>query len=166
MNSTTVAELKLLYVKMGGKMADVADIETDAEMIDKIEDIAVSTNPKVVVVPLAQSAEVYGETVSNMQSADFGFVGNAAIGTVKKLTSGQLPEWWGDGNFVALNCIIVDPDVELSDVQVGIRSLATLVDDGVVALKIEDKTETFKVVVHTADYDYTYNYNLNGLIME
>ena len=162
---TTVDELKTLYVKMGGKFADVEDLQTDAEIIDKIEDIAVTPNPKVIVLPMGQSETIYNETVSNMQGADFGLVGNAFIGSVKKLTSGELPDYWGAGTFVALKFIIVDPDVTYSDVKVGIKNLATLDGDLAAAIKIEDKTKPFRVVVNVDGNEYKYNYNLNGLTL-
>ena len=163
MNATTVEELKTLYVKLGGKYADVADIQTDAEMYDLIEDIVPSTNPKVVVLPMGQSQTIYEETVSNMQGADFGFVGNCAIGSVKKLTEGDLPAWWGAGNFVALKFILCDPDIAPENVQIGIKGLATLDNDLAAAVKIEDKTLPFKVIVTVGENSYKYNYNLNGL---
>ena len=162
---TTVDELKTLYVKMGGKYADVEDLQTDAEIIDKIEDIAVTPNPKVIVLPMGQSETIYNETVSNMQGADFGLVGNAFIGSVKKLTSGELPDYWGAGNFIALKFIIVDPDVTYSDVKVGIKNLATLDGDLAAAIKIEDKTKPFRVIVNVDGNEYKYNYNLNGLTL-
>ena len=143
MSNTSVDELKLLYVKMGGKMADVADLQTDAELIDKIEDIATNAIPKVIVLPDAQSDVIYGETVSNMQGADLQVVGHAIIGSVKKLTSGELPDYWGAGNFIALKFVIIDPDVKPEDVKVGINGSAALDNDLKGAIKIEDKTKPF-----------------------
>lgn len=135
-------------------------------MIDKIEDLAGSANPKVLVLPMGQSDTIYEETVSNMQGADFQFVGNAAIGTVKKLTSGDLPDWWGPGNFVALKFIILDPDVRPEDIKIGIKGQAALDNDLAAAVKIEDKTLPFKVTVTADGNDYTYLYNLYGLTLQ
>ena len=166
-NKTMVDELKLLYVKMGGKMADVKDIQTDAEMIDKIEDIAVNGIPKVVVIPMGQSERIedYSVDIDDMQGADFAVVDRAIIGSVKKLTSGVLPDYWGAGNFMALRFVIIDPDVEPSDVKVGIKGLAALDNDLIAAIKIEDKTKPFRVITTIDGYDYEDNYNLNGLTL-
>ena len=166
-NKTMVDELKLLYVKMGGKMADVKDIQTDAEMIDKIEDIAVNGIPKVVVIPMGQSERIedYSVDIDDMQGADFAVVDRAIIGSVKKLTSGVLPDYWGAGNFMALKFVIIDPDVTPSDVKVGINGLAALDNDLIAAVKIEDKTKPFRVITTIDGYDYEDNYNLNGLTL-
>jgi len=164
-NNTLVDELKLLYVKMGGKMADVKDVQTDAEMIDKIEDIAVNGVPKVVVLPMPQGSSIpdYSVDINDMQGADFQVVDRAIVGSVKKLTSGVLPDYWGAGNFMALKFIIIDPDVEPADVQVGIKGLAALDNDLIAAVKIEDKTKPFRVITTIDGYEYKDEYNLNGL---
>ena len=46
-NSTTVEALKLLYVKLGGNLSDIADLDTDAEIIDAIEDLNFKELPSV-----------------------------------------------------------------------------------------------------------------------
>ncbi len=167
MSNTTVDELKTLYVKMGGKYADVKDLQTDAEIIDKIEDIAVNGVPKVVVIPMGQSETIadYNVDVADMQGADFQVVERAIIGSVKKLSSGVLPDYWGAGNFVALKFVIIDPDVTPSDVKVGIKGLAALDNDLIAAVKIEDKSLPFRVITTIDGYDYEDNYNLNGLVL-
>lgn len=164
-NNTMVDELKLLYLKMGGKMADVKDVQTDAEMIDKIEDIAVNGVPKVVVLPMPQGSSIpdYSVDINDMQGADFQVVDRAIVGSVKKLTSGVLPDYWGAGNFMALKFIIIDPDVSPEDVQVGINGLAALDSDLIAAVKIEDKTKPFRVITTIDGYEYKDEYNLNGL---
>lgn len=164
-NNTMVDELKLLYVKMGGKMADVKDIQTDAEMIDKIEDIAVNGIPKVVVIPMGQSERIedYSVDIDDMQGADFAVVDRAIIGSVKKLSSGVLPDYWGAGNFMALRFVIIDPDVSPSDVKVGIKNTVALDNDLIAVIKIEDKTKPFRVITTIDGYDYEDDYNLNGL---
>lgn len=163
---TTVEQLKTLYVKMGGKLSDVVEIQTDAEMIDKIEDVAGISNPKVLVLPEAQSSTMYNESVSNMQSADTAVIGNAIVGTVKKLTSGELPDYWGAGNFLALKFISVDPAVTFDKISVGIKSRVTLDEDMNAALFIEDKTKPLHVCVTVDGVEYDYKYNLNGLTLQ
>lgn len=167
MNATTVEELKTLYVKMGGKYADIKDVQTDAEMIDKIEDIAVNSTPKVIVIPMGQSETIseYNVDVADMQGADFQIVERALIGNVKKLSSGVLPDYWGEGNFIALRFIIIDPDVKPSDVKVGIKGSVALDNDLIAAIKIEDKELPFKVVTTIDGYSYEDKYNLNGLTL-
>lgn len=168
MNGTTVEELKLLYVKMGGKMADVEDVQTDAEMIDKIEDIAVNGVPKVVVLPMGQSESIpdYSVDVADMQGADFQIVERALVGTVKKLSSGVLPDYWGAGNFMALKFIIIDPDVTPEKVKVGIKNQVALDNDLIAAIKIEDKLLPFKVITTIDGYEYEDDYNLYGLTLQ
>lgn len=167
MSKTTVDELRTLYLKMGGKYADCKDIQTDAEMIDLIEDIAVNGVPKVVVIPMGQSESIvdYNVDVSDMQGADFQVIERAIVGSVKKLSSGVLPDYWGEGNFIALKFIIIDPDVTPSDIKVGIKGSAALDNDLIAAIKVEDKTLPFKVVTTIDGYDYVDKYNLNGLVL-
>lgn len=167
MSNTTVDELKTLYVKMGGKYADVKDLQTDAEIIDKIEDIAVNGVPKVVVIPMGQSETIadYNVDVADMQGADFQVVERAIIGSVKKLSSGVLPDYWGAGNFIALKFVIIDPDVKPSDIKVGIKGSVALDNDLIAAIKVENKELPFKVITTIDGYDYEDNYNLNGLVL-
>ena len=59
MSGTTVEELRTLYVKLGGNIEDVANLQTDAELIDKIEDIyeAGSSLPEVTA---ADNGDILG----------------------------------------------------------------------------------------------------------
>lgn len=165
MSNTMVDELKTLYLKMGGKFADIKDLQTDAELIDKIEDIAVNGIPKVVVLPMPQGSSIpdYSVDINDMQGADFQVVDHAIVGSVKKLSSGVLPDYWGAGNFMALKFIIIDPDVTPSDIKVGIKNTVALDNDLIAAIKIEDKTKPFRVITTIDGYDYEDKYNLNGL---
>ena len=95
-------------------------------------------------------------------------------GTLKRLTSGELVDAWGEGNFVALN--FADNDYSnFSSVKVGLdpsqgSGLVEIINDpdknG--AFKVSNKdTQKFKVVITTKDGETaTQEYSLVGLVVE
>lgn len=165
--NTTVDELKTLYVKLGGNLADVEALKTDAELIDKIEDIVHSV-PQVIVLPESASATLFGKTVSQYQT-DVNVIDNVIVGSLSYLEAGEVVDAWGAGNFVALKFVIIDPDITYSDIQVGLNpsessGLVTLDADLNGVFKITNKTEqTFRVVVTKDGATKTKDYILSGL---
>ena len=168
--NTTVDELKTLYVKLGGNLADVENLKTDAELIDKIEDIAGEV-PKVIVLPEDSTATLFNTLVSAIQT-DVKVIDRVIVGTLKKLTTGEIAEYWGAGNFVALKFVIIDPDISYSDIKVGLNpsegsGLVTLDADLNGVFKVTDKTaQTFRVEVTKNGSKQTRDYILSGLTVE
>lgn len=165
--NTTVDELKTLYVKLGGNLADVEALKTDAELIDKIEDI-VHAVPQVLVLPESASATLFGKKVDQYQT-DVNVIDNVIVGSLSYLDAGEVVDAWGAGNFVALKFVIIDPDITYSDIQVGLNpsessGLVTLDADLNGVFKITNKTEqTFRVVVTKDGATKTKDYILSGL---
>lgn len=168
--NTTVDELKTLYVKLGGNLADVENLKTDAELIDKIEDIAGEV-PKVIVLPEDSTATLFNTLVSAIQT-DVKVIDRVIVGTLKNLTTGEIAEYWGAGNFVALKFVIIDPDITYSDIKVGLNpsegsGLVTLDADLNGVFKVTDKTaQTFRVEVTKNGAKQTRDYILSGLTVE
>lgn len=165
--NTTVDELKTLYVKLGGNLADVESLKTDAELIDKIEDI-VNGTPAVLVLPEDASATLFNTDVSDIQS-DVNVINNVIIGSLKYLSAGDLVTTWGAGNFIALKFVIIDPDITYSDIKVGLNpsessGLVTLDADLNGVFKVTDKNaQKFRVVVTKDGVEKTTDYVLSGL---
>ena len=165
--NTTVDELKTLYVKLGGALADVENLKTDAELIDKIEDIVHSV-PQVIVLPEKATNTLFDKTVSDYQT-DVNVVDNLIVGNLKYLSAGDVVDAWGAGNFVALKFVIIDPDITFSDIKVGLNpshggGLVTLDADLNGVFKITDKdAQVFKVVVTKDGVTKSKDYILSGL---
>lgn len=165
--NTTVDELKTLYVKLGGSLADVENLKTDAEIIDKIEDI-VNGVPQVIVLPEASNVTLFGKTVSQYQT-DVNVIDNVIVGSLSYLDAGEVVDAWGAGNFIALKFVIIDPDITFSDIKVGLNpsessGLVTLDADLNGVFKVTDKNaESFRVVVTKDGVEKTTDYVLSGL---
>lgn len=165
--NTTVDELKTLYVKLGGSLADVENLKTDAEIIDKIEDI-VNGVPQVIVLPEASNVTLFGKTVSQYQT-DVNVIDNVIVGSLSYLDAGEVVDAWGAGNFIALKFVIIDPDITFSDIKVGLNpsessGLVTLDADLNGVFKVTDKNaQSFRVVVTKDGVEKTTDYVLSGL---
>lgn len=114
---------------------------------------------------------MFGTDVSDIQSG-VSVSGNAITGTLKYLDTGDIAEYWGDGNFIALKFTNIDPNA--TSVKVGLdpsygNGLVEIIDDpdrnGV--FKITDKdTQVFKVVTTTSSGTQADTYTLSGLTCE
>lgn len=86
---------------------------------------------------------MFGHTVSDLQS-DVAVTGNKITGTLKYTDTGELPEYWGAGYFLALKFSNADPHAE--SLKVGLdpsegSGLVELDEDMNAVMKITDKDE-------------------------
>lgn len=165
--NTTVDELKTLYVKLGGNLADVKNPQTDAELIDKIEDI-VNGIPDVLVFPEDSSTTLFNKVGSDYQT-NVKVVGNVIVGNLKYLSSGDVVDAWGAGNFIALKFVIINPNITYKDIKVGLNpseasELVALDADLNGVFKVTNKNaQNFKVVVTKNGVEYAKEFALSGL---
>lgn len=161
MAKTITGELIDLYVKYGGDKSTLKGDETIAEMLDYIDNLMALPEQKVSIAPECKTATLYGTTVQDMQTG-ISIAENYILGTLKKLTTGDLPDYWGEGYFLALQFNINDPDITYSDIQVGITNLATL-DEDMNCVFFVDKTKKLRVVVTKDGKAFETQYDLSKL---
>lgn len=168
---TNVEALKNQYVALGGSLGDVADINTNAEMLnaiagfDAIEDVNVQ--------PEKANTEYLGVKASQMQTG-LVVADGAVTGTLKFIQGGiaQSGPLAGDGNFMFLK--FVDPN-GADEVKVGLVPSA---GTGMVALdsdmncvfkvagQIGGVDQVLKVVTTKDGVSKTQTFDLSGLTLE
>ena len=124
------------------------------------------TNPTVGAV--SSSATLFNTSVSDIQ--DNVVVGDSAItGTLKYLSSGDIADYWGAGNFIALD--FSNFDANATSVKVGLdpsqgSGLVEILTDpdhnGVFKVTNKD-VQKFKIVTSDGTHTKTKTYNLSGL---
>ena len=114
--------------------------------------------------------ELFGTLVSDMQTGVT--VSSGAIaGTLKYLSEGALPEYWGAGNFLALK--FTNNDESITSIKVGLvpsesgMDPVELDEDMNGAFQINDKDNQKLVVIsESEEYTKTDVYDLSGLTLE
>ena len=85
---------------------------------------------------------------------------DAISGTLKHLSTGDLPDYWGEGNFIALTFTLPD-GVNPEDVQVGLKNPVALDSDLNGVWKVENNSQKLKVIID----GQTKEYDLSGLTL-
>ena len=126
----------------------------------------------MTVAAASQSTQIYETDVSDIQADDVVVSDGKITGTLKKLTTGPIADYWGAGNFVALK--FSDVDNRATSIKVGMypsqgSGLVELLGDpdmnGV--FKVTDKTtQVFRVVITDGHLTKTTDYKLNELTLE
>ena len=114
--------------------------------------------------------ELFGTLVSDMQTG-VTVSGGAIAGTLKYLSEGALPEYWGAGNFLALK--FTNNDESITSIKVGLvpsesgMDPVELDEDMNGAFQINDKDNQKLVVIsESEEYTKTDVYDLSGLTLE
>lgn len=119
---------------------------------------------------VAEGVSMFGTLVSDMQE-NVSVSDNAILGTLKKLTSGQLVTDWGEGYFVSIQFSNIDS--RATSIRVGLdpsegSGLVELINDpdknGV--FKITDKdSQVFKVITSDGTHAVTETFDLSKLVL-
>ena len=159
---TNVAALKQLYAALGGIPSDVAQCLT---IPDVISAIAYLKTGKTEVAAMNGSTELWGYTISQLQS-DIEVENGEITGSLDFVGTGTLADVWGDGNFIALT---FTPNSKTTEVSVAIlptegAGWQKLDEDLACVFKVTDK-ETQKIHVKSTDgvNEITQVYGLSGL---
>ena len=142
-----------------------------ADMLFAPDEANADVPTPVTVSVLAQSDEVYGVSVSSLQTADTMLSGNNFYGTLKYVSSGEPATTWGAGYFLAIDFTGVD--LSTNKVEVGLVPSA---GSGFVTVPADDHKSYFKItnkdaqvlkVTTTKDGQTVSNiYTLSGLTFE
>ena len=132
-----------------------------AEYLDgiAIEFINDANIADVTVAAKGGSTTIYNHTVSDLQS-DIAIAGNVITGTLKYVTSGDLPAYWGPGYFLALDF------GEYQGVKVGLvptqgSGMVALDSDKDAAFNIKDNGQKIMVQKTVGNDVHTQVYELN-----
>ena len=144
-----------------GEVFSLSGMKLWAEYLDgiAIEYINDATIADVTVAPKQSSATIYNHTVSDLQT-DVAISGNVITGTLKYVTTGDLPAYWGAGYFLALDF------GEYQGVKVGLvpthgSGMGALDSDKDAAFVIKDNSQKVMVQKTVGNEVHTQIYDLN-----
>ena len=142
-----------------------------AEYLDGIAVVAVNNSNLTGATVAEATAESYWGTARTAIQEDITVTGNKITGKLKKLTSGQLVNDWGEGYFLAVKFSGFSSGVTYSNVKVGLvpsvsSGLVTLDNEQDAVMKVTDKENQKLVIVQTlGDQKYTQYFDLSGLTL-